>query len=407
LERCLIAGTGDIHAERPDSVVIVARTKAPVDEKQLSQLPDIIATKKGKTRSYSTLRSSALTQAYELRACCAPTDRLIVVALGPEQKVEAAMDSMGAAGLPAEFTPLIRQVESSQFWVIMPLDALTRQQIESASALAPGLDGPVKALAQSRAAAFWITADAKEMALSAGVLCPSEAVAKDLSGNLGDLWNKTKQPVQQMLQPTVKQLTMDMQALAGDVFQTGAVAAHGEVAQASIRLNMTALEGLASAAKAAGPLTLLASIEQARIKGGLTGPAPAAVGGENEKALLELVNKTREDEMVPMLKPDPQLFRAAAALAALAAKDANFDAVTAQEIVAAVKQSGYPGPAQYANLAITPGKDKYDPEITVKAWMNDDNNKNKLLHKDFNTCGIGVVPGAGDEVFVVMIFTRR
>jgi uncharacterized protein YkwD len=307
--------------------------------------------------------------------------------------------------LPAELTPLLRQAEASQLWAVLPVDAVMRQQLE-AMGLAAGALGPeqAQALAQARAAGIWMTADAREITLVGGVLCPSEAVAKDLTGAIGGQWATMKQPVQDMLQPSIQQLPGDLRDLIADVFGSAAVSANGEVAQASVRLRVAPIEGLVKAVRAAGPAALMASIEQARMKGA----AAAAPGGgrENEKALLALVNKARDGEMAPPLKADDRLSRAAAGLAQLAAKDGNFDAIKFPDVVAAGKGAGYPGAVLNASFAISPGKD-YDPETILTGWMNNEITKKHLFNNAYTECGIGMASGAGDELFLVFIYARK
>lgn len=411
LERVVLAGSGALTADRPESLVVVARTRAPVDAKKLSQLPDVLETKKAGNRPYYTLKSSALTQPFEVRACCTPTDRLIVLAMGSARRVEDLMGNPGTSpSLSPELLPLLRKVEKSQVWAIAPLDDALRKQMEGLLAMGPAmvpeLADPVKALAQARAGGFWIGINAQEVRISVGVLCPSEAVAKDISGGLGVLWTKSKQPLQEQFGPVIKELQGDVRALVEDVFKSSVITGEAELAHASIRLNMAPIEGLVKVTKAVGPQALVASVQQSLAKGGL-GPAGAAPGGDNEKALLEVVNKARAEEEVPKLKPDPKLFAAALAQAKVAAKDSSFDAVKLEEIQASVKEAGYQAQALTANLAIAPGKEKPDPADIIKKWMNDEASKRNLLNKDYNECGIGMAASAGDELFVVLIFAKK
>jgi uncharacterized protein YkwD len=169
---------------------------------------------------------------------------------------------------------------------------------------------------------------------------------------------------------------------------------------------MAPIESLVKVANAVGTQALAASIEQARMKGGLV-PGGAPGFGENEKSLLGAVNKTRDDGELPMLKPDAKLLAAATMLAKRAAKDGNFEAVNIEAVQESIKEAGYQGAAVTANLAIAPGKEKYDAAVTIQKWMNEDATKNNLLNKEYNECGIGFAASEGEELFIVFIFTKR
>ena len=410
LERCVIAGTGALTAERPASLVIVARTKAPVDAAKLASLPDVIETKKAGNRSYHTLKSSALSLPYEMRACCTPIDRLVVLALGRARQVEAVMAAAGTAPtVPAELMPLVRKAEKSTAWVVAALDDGSRQQLEGRlpallAQAPPELHEPLKSLPQARAAGLWIAADPKELNIAAGLLFPSDSLAQNLAGPVSGTWNKLKQPLQEQFQPLLKELPADLRALIDDVFQNSIIAADGPLAQASLRLRMPALEGLAKAARTVGPQTLFASIGQAQARAKAPGAVPEA--GENEKGLAAQMNKTRDADMLHPFKGDKKLYAAAHGLAKLAAKEGSFVNLENDVLTNAVKESGYEAINFNANFAIAPGKE-IDPLMIVEKWLADEVAKGRLLSKDFHECGIGVAASDTELFIVVLMATPR
>ena len=131
-------------------------------------------------------------------------------------------------------------------------------------------------------------------------------------------------------------------------------------------------------------------------------PPPPDRVTEEEKALVDLVNKEREKEKLPPLKSDARLRKAARGHSENMAKQGKLEHVldgkTPGNRVDAVS---YDFVRLGENIAYN---DSGTPEEVVKGWMDSKAHRDNILKKEFKETGLAVATDAKGVKYITQVF---
>jgi uncharacterized protein YkwD len=123
---------------------------------------------------------------------------------------------------------------------------------------------------------------------------------------------------------------------------------------------------------------------------------------EEEQAVLELTNQTREKENLRPLKLNPVLCEVARAHSANMAKQGKMEHVLdGKKPGERVKASGYNYSSMGENLAETDGD---PPSEIFKRWMASPAHKEHILDAGFQEIGIGIARNDKGEIYYTQVF---
>ena len=140
---------------------------------------------------------------------------------------------------------------------------------------------------------------------------------------------------------------------------------------------------------------------------------PFAIGEDDkfdmsreERTLLDLLNKEREKEKLPPLRPHPLLFKAARGHSANMAKQEKLEHVLdgktpGQRVLAA----GYDYGKVSENIAVSDSEKAPLPMI-VKSWMESKTHRDNLLSDKVTETGLGIAKSEKGEVYFTQVFAR-
>lgn len=124
-----------------------------------------------------------------------------------------------------------------------------------------------------------------------------------------------------------------------------------------------------------------------------------------EQTIIDLVNKERKKEKLPLLKPNPLLFKAARAHSENMAKqqkmEHKLDGKTPAQRVRAV---GYRYRACGENIAA--GGPRWALSEVHQAWMDSEGHRDNILGKNYTQIGIGIAKSEQGELYYTQVFAR-
>ncbi len=122
-----------------------------------------------------------------------------------------------------------------------------------------------------------------------------------------------------------------------------------------------------------------------------------------EKSLVELTNKERAKENLPLLKINPVLSRVARAHSANMAKTGMFEHVLEGKTPSdRVKSAGYRFALCGENIFWTEGM--FAADEIMKGWMDSKPHKANILNKRFTEIGIGAARTGKGEFYYTQVF---
>lgn len=128
---------------------------------------------------------------------------------------------------------------------------------------------------------------------------------------------------------------------------------------------------------------------------------------KEEKTLLELLNKERQKNDLPALRPHPLLFKAARAHAKNMARqrkmEHNLDGKRPPD---RVEDAGYDWGKVSENIAVAEGG---EPPLSaiVKQWMESKEHRENLLDPNVAETGLGIGRNNKDEIYYAQLLARQ
>ena len=131
-------------------------------------------------------------------------------------------------------------------------------------------------------------------------------------------------------------------------------------------------------------------------------PPPPGPMTEEEKTLLDLVNKERDKEKLPALKSDDRLRKAARGHSENMAKQGKLEHVLdGKRPGDRVDAVGYDFSRLGENIAFNDGG---TPEEVVKGWMESKAHRDNILKKEFKETGVAVATDAKGVKYITQVF---
>lgn len=122
---------------------------------------------------------------------------------------------------------------------------------------------------------------------------------------------------------------------------------------------------------------------------------------DDERTLLDLTNKERAKQNLPLLKPNEKLFQAARAHSANMAKQERLDhTLDGKGPAERLADLGYRHSGWGENCAAG----QQTPAEAFKTWMNSDGHRANILNEPYAEIGIGVVAGANGTRYWTQVF---
>jgi uncharacterized protein YkwD len=124
---------------------------------------------------------------------------------------------------------------------------------------------------------------------------------------------------------------------------------------------------------------------------------------KEEKHLLDLTNKERKKEKLPLLKPSPLLFKIARAHSKNMAKQNKMAHVLdGKNPAQRVKEAGY----RYFTTGENIAKGDFSQEDLMQRWMGSKLHRANILQKTFTEIGLGIVSDKDGMVYYTQVFAR-
>jgi hypothetical protein len=157
----------------------VANSKVPFDRDRVVKSFSGAQPAKADGRSYYRISQGPLTAAY------APTNRLLVLAGGPEASLGGVLRGEGKKATAGDLAPLIAKASAHHAWIVMAMDRLdgaVRQQVTGymnmAAASNPGGAEAVRAYQEAKAFGMWASVSGGQVEYQVGLLCADAAKAQ-------------------------------------------------------------------------------------------------------------------------------------------------------------------------------------------------------------------------------------
>jgi uncharacterized protein YkwD len=126
----------------------------------------------------------------------------------------------------------------------------------------------------------------------------------------------------------------------------------------------------------------------------------------DEQTILDLTNKARAEEKLPLLKMNPTLTEVARAHSKNMAKQGKMDhELDGKKPSDRVNAAGYNWRWVGENIASGEGSPSAD-EI-FKGWMNSPHHKENILRKEYKEIGIGIATNEKGETYFTQVFGTR
>jgi uncharacterized protein YkwD len=121
-----------------------------------------------------------------------------------------------------------------------------------------------------------------------------------------------------------------------------------------------------------------------------------------EKAVVELTNKERAKENLPLLRINPVLCQVARAHAENMAKTGKLaDVLDGKSTADRLKDAGYNAGASTQNIA--QGDAKYLPEEVLKTWMSMEATRRGILADRITEIGVGIASNGKGEIYYAQL----
>jgi len=171
----------------------VLQTTRPIDPESVARAAPKAERKTAHDKTYFELNEG------QLRTLYMPSDRIIVLSTRPASELDALFNSDGRTpGISQDTRTLIRAVEASALWAVVPFEGQTRTKIQSISRsekVDPDLKHLASALANSKGMVAWVAPDSTNLSLGATVLCTDMAAAQLMAGGVEAAWKEKKPDV--------------------------------------------------------------------------------------------------------------------------------------------------------------------------------------------------------------------
>lgn len=129
---------------------------------------------------------------------------------------------------------------------------------------------------------------------------------------------------------------------------------------------------------------------------------PALKPTEEEKTLLELINKERVAQKLPALEPNQVLFEVARGHSANMAKQGKMDHVLdGKNPAKRVEEAGYKYQFMAENVAFSTGDTLAN---MVKGWMDSKVHRENILREGLTQTGVGIARNAKGEIYYTQVF---
>lgn len=381
----------------PDYQTLIIKSKVPFDQKKVATAFPKSNYKKVSNKATFEISDPLFSTLYM------PSDRILILTSQDGAGLESIVTADGIQpSLPAETLALVTANRKSTAWVVLPFDDTIKKGLAGfapnlVAISPPELQPAAKLLSEAKGASFALNMDQTNVKMSLALALANEANAKMAAGALQGYWAKQKGPWKANVDANLKEfkLPADALALVANVFETTAAAPQGASVEGSVQLSIKAIEGLAKELTGENAEKVKAALAEASQ---VAFEKPFQISPE-EDMLLKLVNKDREEEKLPALKPNPKLFAVARAHAAAMAKiGAADDEIDEKDNVKRLEAAGIKYEKADINLAVGA------PQQVFPKWKTTAAEKEKYMGEKFTETGIGVARNAKGQIFTTQIY---
>jgi uncharacterized protein YkwD len=133
------------------------------------------------------------------------------------------------------------------------------------------------------------------------------------------------------------------------------------------------------------------------------GEAPPFKMSTDEAKLLDLINRERQQEKLPPLRPNPLLFKVARAHSAnMATQEKQQHDLDDKTPFDRLRAAGY----QYRTAAENIASGDVPLPAVVEAWMNSKGHRANILGADYTETGIGLARGEDGKTYYTQVFGK-
>ncbi|MBL8799057.1 MAG: hypothetical protein JNM56_34545 [Planctomycetia bacterium] len=385
---------GDVT--QPDSLTFVVRSKSPFDQLKVGGWLSGGGKPTKRDGKYYYDKPKELPFA---RTLYFPSNRMIVFSDRPADQWADLFAADGSnPAISSEFEQALRRVEQEPVWMAQHMDEATRADVKAGKP-APLFFAPLianelqpvlkKVLPEARGFTARITPDGDAFRLRYGIACRTDAQAQELTKAFQASWTRHK-PLKGKLANNALVLQSPERKLAvQDLVDSLEFTQQAWLAEGGIKVRQSALGALLSGGLSgfqdeAHEIAVLVGNE---LGFPLVTEKPLILSAD-EKALLEMLNKFREQAAKPALKVHPKLMAVARVHAATMAKQGKAeDDLEGKECPTRVREGGYKFKVGKVDYNIASG-DKMTIEQAFEHWTKTQANKDILL-ADFDDTGLG------------------
>jgi uncharacterized protein YkwD len=344
-----------------------------------------------------------------------PSDRIVVLSELPAKQWEILFDADGSTpALAPDTVGLIRRIDKSPAWVVMPFDAAMKADIKAGKGAAE-LVGLVmsndllptwqKILPDAKALTLRTSLANNELLVAVGISCASDVHATELTRMLQAVWARNKPVKSKKLANTLILDLEERQQIVNELASSLRFEQQGALVEASLKANLDPFRKLLKE----GPIAFQSHVDDVmnEIRPDLGLPPPAEKPVEltaDEKLLLNLTNQARSDLFQKSaMKPHLKLMEIAREHAAnMAKQNKAADDLDGKDTVIRVKDTDYKF-KKGLDFTLVAGENLSVKEAVQK--MMKQPGKEDIHFTDYVHTGIGIAKNAETkQVYYYQIF---
>jgi DNA-directed RNA polymerase subunit RPC12/RpoP len=191
-----VARPGAVNTQQTPPMTVIVKSSKPFSQRKIAQHTKDAVRKSQNGKTYYSVSESGFKTLYM------PSDRIIVLSHRDISQLGSILSSDGASSsASASTTTLIRAVQNSTMWLVVPFEGELKKKMDTGLAQEPPppeIRPLVDAAAKGTGAVLWGTLSGDKVKIGVGLGCADEVTASHTSRVAKDLWTKQRTELGQL-----------------------------------------------------------------------------------------------------------------------------------------------------------------------------------------------------------------